>query len=348
MTSKYLRNKYKIKESVFPPYPHLNRLKRVRDIREIGFFSIDRIAIVTSEFVKYEDWPGEYLGRIKLKHGLLHRFKLEDFEYQFFQGIGQNRRLMFNPRHFQGRKKLDSFVAKILQGRDYHITQVDFSYFLKKTYFSIDFLFWILWMKGGKVFGPIEYPSQMVSLINKSRYQRFDIGKSKKRNTNYDCDAHNIDKNREQCKMVNNSINMEISLRDVKTFEKYNVKTLEDLYEHFPIIEVLTGIEFVDPTIIEEDYLFHELKSNWERFGATRCMREYYSKSKIKDYKRIPQIKVQCNLKSLKNSLIELACIDFENFKKNNTRSGKNGIQRCAYLMEPMFEEFSSSEIAVE
>lgn len=337
MTSKYLRKK-KIIESSFPPVEHLNRLKRVKDIHQLGFFSLDRVCIVTEEKVKFEDFIGKYLGAIKVDTGIVHKYFLNGYDYQFYQGKGKNRRLMFNPRHFDGLDCFVDFINLVTAGRKYHISQADFSYFLSKNFFSVDFLFYILWVKGSSVESVLPYANYQHALINKSKYQSFVIGHKPRRTIGYDCDSHNVDKNRDSNKMVNNAINLEISIRTKDAMEELEVVVVEDFLKGVPIEEVLNGMFFIEPMKDQFDTQVQDFFDDWEELGATRFMRQAYVESSHRNYNYIPKKNVESLGKTLKESLIELARSDFNDFINGHQRIGRNGTQSWKYLTPFLFE----------
>lgn len=337
MTSKYLRGK-KVIKSTFPPMQHLKRLNKIKNINQLGFFSLDRLCIVTEKKINYENFPGKYLGAIKTDGGRVHQYLLEDYDYQFFQGLGNNRRLMFNPRHFNCIIELIDFVNIVTNGEKYHISQTDFSFFLSKEFFSVDFLFYILWVKGGKVENAILYKDYKHSIINNSKYQSFVIGQKPRRINVYDCDSHNVDKERDEKKMVNNSINLEVSIRTTEALQALGINTLGDFLKPLPIEKVLNGISFIEPSRSHLDPELEKLLYVWGESGATKFMREVYINSSHRNYAYIPKKEVFVLEQTLMKCMMELAYSDFYDFISGHIRIGKNGLQSWKYQTPFLFE----------
>jgi len=346
MTSKFWRKRVKQLKSVFPCTHFKRRLKTVENAHDLGVFALDKITVVVHQHVTEKDCMGISLGAIRDndggRQGFTHRFLYKSHEYQFFQDRGRNRCFHFNPRlGFTNFSSFTDYVQEVIGKREYHITRVDFAFYLKKTLFSVDFLFWSAWVSGIgiKDVRPKAYLNPIVGRLNRSRLQSLEIGHMPTAYCIYDCDAHNLNKNRAQSSEVNGMINMEVQHRTA-ALRRLGICSLTDL-KQINFMHVLEKIEFYEPSVAAiKNTKFESYKDTWMQKGLIHFARQAHQQTHDHDQLRSVLNPVQVGRQSLKHALAELSQREHDAFIKGNVNERRFGIKSVAYeylRMPPLF-----------
>ena len=350
MTSVFSRaRKYKARyiSSEFPPKLFLHRIARVKSPRQLGFFSIDKVTIAMGKF-RHEELPGKKCGsEMQFKDeektefsGYMHYKVLDGRTYQVFQGKGI-KNVQFNPRHFRSWMEFEKFVQRVANGREFHLTRVDFCWSLSKKLFSVAIIDWILWVKKLGIGERRRYRNGVLELTDRGSFHSLIFGGVPVRLSIYDCDAFNLNCGRDDEKKTHNSINFEVMCR-TKELRALGIRSLDDLarLSHTHLVAVLRRFNIYRP-------LPFDLRANgldwlqpiWESSGLTEAAREYLSRTNTKDYAPMARCLTELSIHgtSFKSFLIGLAVEDFSAFFQGRAAMNNSGDQRIAYAMKPIF-----------
>lgn len=344
MTSVNLRKPQKL---TFPASSTSRRLSRIDKVEGLGLFSIDKVTIVLEVPWRDEDIlgtkskpkaviskkNGERVGFIIFCHHKGHAF-------QIFRHRGQNRNLQFNPRHFRSLSEFIVFVNLIIDGRKYHISRVDFAWFLYKPLLSVVFLYWSVFFKGPKLSGKYDYKVEGLKLLQKGSFQGFSYGTGDYRGKAYDTDEFNTAFHRRSDRKIHGCINFEVSIGGDR-LRKIGISKLADLERLTDFKFVLERIKFCKPQKnIFRKKKFKELEQIWREQGATEMCRSLYKKSGTKNYnilrEHLRPLKIQ-NM-SFKKALLALAASDYEKFKNGCSFDNRKQTRNYNIDMEPIFK----------
>ncbi len=335
MTSTNLRNR---KPNPTFPYPTLKRkLSMISDSEEMGRFHLDKIGIALDKPWQIEDIPGEQLFFTKYKTGFCYHREFQGNSYEIFVGKGRNRTILVNPRHFESWKALDAFLERILRGRCYHITRVDFAFFANKDLFTVDFFVASLWKKNSKVFCLEQYKDPIHFKVNRARYVRYIVGNNKYRIHIYDTDVGGPQ--RPPSKQISHSINLEVQFR-TEYLRKLGVSQLVD-FLRLDASQVFRDLSFIEPSRSAlRDSKYSRYQVLWEDEGLIELKRALYFESG-KHYSRVENLfnPLMVRNRSFSEALIALANEDLINFREGKSFKHRSKQEHIAYSMNVLFPD---------
>jgi hypothetical protein len=331
MTSLFYRRGLKTLNSVFPFHAHRKRLLTIQQLQDLGSAAIDTVGLVTKPRMQMEDFPCDGKPQRISRKEPLYSLRYQGHSYRVYKGIGVNRSILFTPREFASYEAFNKYVKSVIGDRDYHLTRVDFAFYLRKKIFSVDFLFASFWAKGYSLHDFWTYENPLHAKLSKSRLSMFVIGKRIRRFKFYDCDAHNINKARPESKMVNGMINFEVQLREYLAI--VGISKIEHLKKpDFKLI--LDGTEFYKPsTVAFKNTSAEALQKIWKEDGLQKFMGALFKRWRTYD-KIIPKLALLgISDGTLKQAIIEMAEIEHSKWITGQCGPQRFGIQSVRYLM---------------